>query len=379
MSDATRSELVILGGGCAGLSLAARLASLPAPPRVHVVEAREAYENDRTWCFWAPRHHRWSSLVSGEWSSWSFSSSSEQVVQRPRTPLSYQAIAADAFACAMIQAIGRAPDVELHLGVAATAVEPEDGRVRVRTQAGDLLADRVVDTRPRPGPPDAFGQRFVGAEVEIDHDGFDTSTAGLMLDMDVDEHGFRFTYVLPYSSRFALVEETRFGRAVPSETLHAGLASTLSELAGDHGPRVVRREGGFIPMTTQEAAPDPSGSVAAGLRGGAARPSTGYAFLRIQQWADDAAASLARGGPLVPPRPEPRWRKWVDGLFLDVLDTQPELAPQLFVAMADRVPPETLVRFLSDDARRRDFARVATALPPTPFVRRLLTRAAGGA
>ena len=46
-------DLVILGGGCAGLSLAMRLAKLGEQcPQTIIVEPRERYVNDRTWGFW---------------------------------------------------------------------------------------------------------------------------------------------------------------------------------------------------------------------------------------------------------------------------------------------------------------------------------------
>ncbi len=46
-------DLLILGGGCAGLSLASRLAEFGKDaPKVLIIEQRESYTNDRTWCFW---------------------------------------------------------------------------------------------------------------------------------------------------------------------------------------------------------------------------------------------------------------------------------------------------------------------------------------
>lgn len=46
-------DLIILGGGCAGLSLAHQLVCHGSgAPRTLVVDSRKAYYNDRTWCFW---------------------------------------------------------------------------------------------------------------------------------------------------------------------------------------------------------------------------------------------------------------------------------------------------------------------------------------
>ncbi len=46
-------DLVIIGGGCAGLSLAYQLSQFGENcPKTLIIEERELYTNDRTWCFW---------------------------------------------------------------------------------------------------------------------------------------------------------------------------------------------------------------------------------------------------------------------------------------------------------------------------------------
>ncbi|WP_146069326.1 lycopene cyclase family protein, partial [Cryobacterium sp. Y11] len=54
MPPAVDADLVILGAGLAGLTLAARLARERSGPRVVLLEPRTAYRDDRSWCFWRP-------------------------------------------------------------------------------------------------------------------------------------------------------------------------------------------------------------------------------------------------------------------------------------------------------------------------------------
>ena len=73
----TSVDLAILGGGCAGLSLARDIARL-APQtsggrRVVVLEPRLRYENDRTWCGWFLADETQDPLVSRRWPAWRFS------------------------------------------------------------------------------------------------------------------------------------------------------------------------------------------------------------------------------------------------------------------------------------------------------------------
>ncbi|NDG72561.1 MAG: FAD-dependent oxidoreductase, partial [Proteobacteria bacterium] len=62
-------EMIIIGGGCAGLSLAMRLSNVLEKKRVLIVEARTEYANDRTWCFWGNDSAQLRHLVTHRWHS----------------------------------------------------------------------------------------------------------------------------------------------------------------------------------------------------------------------------------------------------------------------------------------------------------------------
>ncbi|TFB84228.1 hypothetical protein E3O11_10035 [Cryobacterium levicorallinum] len=72
MAPAADADLVIMGVGLAGLTLAARLARERSGPRVVLLEPRTAYRDDRSWWFWRPEQHDLSHLVSRRWKTWTF-------------------------------------------------------------------------------------------------------------------------------------------------------------------------------------------------------------------------------------------------------------------------------------------------------------------
>ena len=104
-----------------------------------------------------------------------------------------------------------------------------------------------------------------------------------------------------------------------------------------------------------------------GVAGGETRPSTGYTFLRIQRYCERLAASLLRG-EAPPPREEPRRYGALDSLFLRLMRRRPELCPELYLRMFERVMPDPMVRFLTERSSPLDEARLLRALPKTPFV-----------
>lgn len=213
-------------------------------------------------------------------------------------------------------------------------------------------------------------QCFAGAEVK--HGGhlpFPADVAGLMTRMRVDEHGFAFTYVLPYTDSTALVEFTRFSRhRLSLEQLAEERDAELSTL-GLNACRVVREERGVLPMGSCEASVAvPDGVLLAGNGGGAIRQSTGYAFMRIQRWATACALRLASGAaPIGHPR-DGVVHRHLDRIFLQVLRETPQRTPEYFMALASRVAPDRLLRFLSDRATLLDMAAIVASLPLMPFL-----------
>jgi lycopene beta-cyclase len=376
MSSSPRhdTDVAVLGGGCAGLSLAARLAG--DGPRVTVVEPRTRYTDDRTWSFWRTDRDPFVGCVRAHWARWAVSADGERAVRRSAR-LRYETLGALAFYDRAVDTIGAAPNTELHLGTRVTA-EPRplaDG-FAIATDAGECRARTVVDTRPPGGAP-GFGQYFTGAEIEVDGAAFDPTTVELMDFAAARPDRIDFLYVLPFAADRALVEATSFAPTPPpADALETTLAAAVARRAGGRAVREVRREQGFIPMRPQAAqrtaATGHPGWVRAGLVGGAARPSTGYAFQRIQHATDRLATRLRAGETPAPPALDGPITRFMDALFLNVIRRRPALAPQLFLQLFRHAPADRLERFLAGSTASTDRLAVIAALPPRPFLRELL-------
>ena len=109
---------------------------------------------------------------------------------------------------------------------------------------------------------------------------------------------------------------------------------------------------------------------------GAVRPATGYAFQRIQRWAEACAASLQAGNGPCGHAPDPFLTRFMDKLFLQVLRDHPKLGPDIFVNLFGKAEIAGVIRFLSDQATLFDRASIISALPIGVFLGELIKNTA---
>ena len=371
-------DVVILGGGCAGLSLSMALAAHGGRcPSTLVIESRTEYTNDRTWCYWkdpsAPApyeiQHRWQTMRVAH---------AGQSVSLDCAATPYQMLAAQDFYAAAKASIDRQPNIALRRGTSVVG-EPNrsDGVWNIRTNSGNVTARSLVDTRPPQlaSRDDAtLWQSFYGQEIECSAAVFDPLSMDLMNFLAPDPRHVPFVYILPVTPTRALVEVTVFG-ATPlgPRELSARLEAAVAERVGDAPFKTLRREHGILPMGLHKTARSTHKSgVRVGVMAGGARPSTGYAFQRIQRWSGECAHALVSCGQPTGHRPDPLPLRVMDQIFLDVLRADPSRGGAIFFSLFSRANPARVIRFLSGDAGVVDSLAVVAAMPVLPFVRAAL-------
>ncbi|MEM8996917.1 MAG: lycopene cyclase family protein [Acidobacteriota bacterium] len=382
----TTKPILIAGAGAAGLSLAVHLLEAGCRRELILVEPRERYRDDRTWCYWHFGGHPFDDCVSHRWSRWRLRAAGREAIGRsPGHP--YCHIGGGAFYRAALDRISDAPHVRLELGARVLDHRPASGGgVRVETTSGVVEARYLFDSRHRPAEG-GLVQHFAGLFVRSGRDVFDPTTPTLM-DFDAVRPtetgeplpGVHFIYVLPFSRREALVESTLFTPRplftdLPAvEKSHFDAADAyLRQRYPDMPFEVVRRESGAIPMArSRGGARRGHPVVPIGTAAGCARPSSGYAFEAIQRTSGAFARAVLRGDD---PGTVTVWRRraqWLDRIFLSFLEHRPDLAPSVFVSLFDRLPGDFMPRFLSDRESIGEVLRMMTAMPAGAFAREWL-------
>ncbi|MFN4129009.1 MAG: lycopene cyclase family protein [Paracoccaceae bacterium] len=363
-------DIAILGGGCAGLSLAVRLAV--AGRDLCVIEPRTSYSDDRAWSFWRTAPDPFEDCVRASWAYWDISGPGG-TVRRGSTRMQYQSVAAGPFYDRAQSVIADNPNAALSPGTSASSIRRLARGWQIETDAGTLTANHVVDTRPPRRVP-SYGQFFLGWEIHTERAVFDPDRVHLMQFRKARSRGVDFVYTLPFARDRALVEVTSFAPESPGPVqFKAWLESEIAALDPGHF-EVLRREAGALPMQVGFSDSREAGVIGMGLSGGAARASTGYAFTRIQAQADHVFHALQRG--MSPhPRLDGSATRFMDRVFLQVLQTMPDRGPAMFESLFRNAPPDRLERFLSGSTQVIDRLSVMTSLPTLPFIRAALVPA----
>ncbi len=374
-------DYIIAGSGCAGLSLAYYLSrKLPADTSVLIIDREEKTQNDRTWCFWTSKTTAFDAIVSRSWHTLAFADAHGEY-QRPLQHDRYQMIRSADFYCFTKAAINQHPNFQW-LQADITRVDEDNEGPFVVAGGVQYRASWVFNScfdwqKAREKAENAnchfLLQHFRGWLIHSEQPAFNPAQATLM-DFRTEQWGnARFLYVLPFDEYKALVEYTVFSPTVePRECYEAVLKDYIEQQIGVKYYTILETEQGAIPMTDM-LLPEKAGQkiIYIGANGGAIKPTTGYAFLRIQQQARRIAETLvATGSPFGGVAPQRRFR-FYDRLLLDILQNDGEQSAPIFSRLFRRNNIELILKFLDERTHLGQEISIFARLPLGPFLRAL--------
>ncbi len=368
-------DFIIAGGGLAGLSLALHLINSPLRDRSILIVEREAKDrDDRTWSFWTDRPTLFDNAICRTWQRLHFYNAGwSTTIDLGR--YRYATLRGLDFYRYAHQALSAAPHAQLQRGNVTQIEDGEDG-VCVTVDDQVLHGDWAFDARYQPGTlkPDAtryhsLKMYFRGWEIETPQPAFDPE-AVTFLDFRTPhaEHlrgEMRFVYVLPYSERRALIEFTAFSTNLvhPGECERA-LQMYLSNTLGLRDYGVIREESGALPLTDQPLPRRLGRRVRAiGAKAGCLKPTTGFAFTRIQREAAAITQSLLAQGDPFGVSADARKYQWYDSTMLHIMQHHGGEIQTIFGELFKRNPLERVLRFLDEDTSLWEDVQIAWTLP----------------
>ena len=346
-------RFAIVGAGLAGLSLARAFARRGVTDPIVILDAKPAFLDDRTWSFWDVDAGDDTHLASGSWNRWELRDDSGAYMQQSAGAPYVSIKSRDFYAAAQTHISDSGYD--LLLGRAVTSIVESAGSCVISTRDRTIVADYVFDARGLSGEMlgrSAVVQRFAGRRVVVDFDAFDATTATLMdVQRDTDD-GFHFFYVLPFGPREALIENTYFARRPLSRArLDYELDAYITRRIGTAQPASGYREVGSIPMSSGLTLPKRTARVIPiGLRGGCARPGSGYTFHRVQAQTACIADAFASTANVPSTQSFGSVAPACDAFLIEAARRAPKLLPRAFRRLFATIEGDRLANFMMDRA-----------------------------
>ncbi len=343
-------DYVILGGGCAGLSLAYELEihKKLENKTLAIIEPRLEYKRDKTWSFWKVIPHNFDDCVKKSWNNFSIKTKKNlKTIKCNNFP--YQSIDSGLFYKKINMRLKENKNISFFKHAKEININ------------NSLIFNSVLSSEK-----DQFNlyQHFYGIEIETKNNFFDDNVVNLM-DFDCEQRGnVHFFYVLPFAKNKALIETTWISKVNDNslKDYDTQIKSYIDHL-GVKNYKINFREEGSIPLYHPNNTKDKN-KINIGTAGGMTRLSTGYTFLNIQEHCKYIRNNIEN----VKIFKIRKKYQILDRIFLKVLEKHPEKMPNIFYNMFDG-PSKDIIKFLSNKSNIFEDMSVIMKMPKKIFIK----------
>ena len=349
-------DYVILGGGCAGLSLAYQLDinNKIKNKTLAIVEMREEYKRDKTWSFWKITDHNFDDCIIKTWNNFTINIKSETYeVLNKEYP--YQTIDSGLFYQKILKQLKKNKNIEYFKN----------------TDELKLENSIIFNSFPtKDNHENELWQHFKGLEIETSKNIFDDEIFNLM-DFDCDQKkNVHFFYTLPFAKNRALIETTWLSKMNDKslKDYDIQLETYIKDTLKIKDYKINYEEEGAIPLFYPRNKVDKN-KINIGSSGGMTRLSTGYTFLNIQEHSKYLVNNIDQIQNVKPYHIGKKY-EILDKIFLNVLKSHPDKMPKIFFNMF-KAPPKKVIKFLSNKSNIFDDLSIIFKMPKWIFVKNI--------
>ena len=350
-------DYVIIGGGCAGLSLAYELEinNKLNNRTLAIVEPRNEYKRDKTWSFWKVFDHNFEDCIIKSWNSFTINTS-ENSHELNTKKFPYQSIDSGKFYKKINSKISSNLNISFFENL--NGINLESSIIFNSVFEGELDKSKLW-------------QHFQGVEIETSKNIFDDEILNLM-DFNCDQRNdVHFFYTLPFSKNKALIETTWLSDLDDQSLMDYDLQlkNYIKNNLRIKDYKIKFTEKGSIPLFHPHIKNDNNRVINIGSAGGMTRLSTGYTFLNIQEHSKYILKHIDKIDKVKKFNLGQKY-KFLDNIFLNVLRNNPERMPNIFYRMF-KCPPNTAIKFLSNKSNILEDISIIIKMPKLIFIRAL--------
>ena len=349
-------DYIIIGGGCAGLSLAYEL-ELHEKLRdktLAIVEPRTEYKKDRTWSFWKIINHNFDDCVKKNWENFSINIPGKTNYLECKN-LPYQSVDSGLF----YEKINKKLKENRNIFFFRDISEINSKKSFIFNSVPSIKKNYQN-----------LWQHFCGVEIETQNNSFDDEIFNLM-DFDCDQReSVHFFYTLPYSKKRALVETTWLSKM--NDNSQKDYDKQINNYIKDNlkikDYKIIYKEEGAIPLF-YPSHEEEKNKINIGTAGGMTRLSTGYTFLNIQEHSKYIRENFENISKTNKFEINKKYQ-FLDDIFLRVLDKHPEKMADIFFNMF-KTSPKTVIKFLSNKSNYLEDLNIIFKMPKWIFIKAL--------
>ena len=376
-------DIIFTGGGAAALMLLYKITKDEnlSQKKILIIDKEKKDKNDRSWSFWTDKKTDFDVIVHKEWEKVRFIAPRIDKTDRLHA-LKYKMIRSIDFYNFINAKLFEFENIEfLQAEVdSVKSVSDTEAEVKLTEEFENKIftSEYVFDSRflqedipPKSDSYHSLLQHFFGYVVETDEPIFDTDTAQLF-DMRLPQrNAVEFVYVLPFSPTRALIEYTLFsGELLENEELYkVRLETYITTKLKIESFKVSEEEYGVIPMTDFKfEQPKAKNIIYLGTKAGRAKPSTGYAFLRMYRDAEARAEAWKKTGK---PHYEEKFNKQFetyDSMILNIMERNPVDIQRIFTDMFQNNSIEKVLLFLDEQTHFLTDLKIMASVPSVPFL-----------
>ncbi len=349
-------DYVIIGGGCAGLSLAYELeiGNKLNDKTLAIIELREEYKRDKTWSFWKMFDHNFEDCVIKSWNNFTINTS-ESSCELKNKKFPYQSIDSGKFYEKINSKLYKNPNIKFFKNL------------REINSENSIVFNSVFMEKP---DKSEFWQHFQGIEIETSKNIFDDEIFNLM-DFHCDQRNdVHFFYTLPFNKNRALIETTWISNLEDQSLMdyNLQLENYIKNNLGIKNYKINFTEKGAIPLFYPTVKND-GRNINIGSAGGMTRLSTGYTFLNIQEHSKYIVKNIDQIEKIKMFNLGRKYQ-FLDKVFLNVLKKHPEKMPKIFYNMF-KASSNTVIKFLSNKSNIFEDINIISKMPKLIFIRAL--------
>ena len=347
---------VIIGGGCAGLSLAYELEinDKLKDKTLAIIEPRNEYKRDKTWSFWRVSDHNFDDCIKKSWTNFTINTR-DHTKHIDCKNIPYETIDSELFYKKILKSLQKNPNIEFYKNINQISI------------SNSFIFNSLNNLSEY---KNNLWQHFSGIEIETDRDFFDEEVFNLM-DFDCDQREkVHFFYTLPFSKNKALIETTWISD-LNDESIKDydnQLKDYLKNYLKLINYKVIFKETGAIPLFYPKKVKK-TNQIEIGSAGGMTRLSTGYTFLNIQNHSKYIRENIEDIKNVKNFEIQSKYH-FLDNIFLKVLKKNPTKMPKIFYKMFN-CSPETVINFLSNKSNFKEDFEIITKMPKWMFLRQL--------